>query len=609
MLDNDPLAGTSKPSYISSTADAQLAAVSDVPASPDSVNTVSSTNAAGESVLGGAGAVSTTVAGHALPPGAPPHSPEHMPGWSSTNFNLAPLPKSVKNGARDFHRKMRKTMNVASQIIDIIDVLYQVIDALQSDFNNLYKLLKVILVELLKQLQDIIVSLASTGIYMLPVLPDFKRGVKGTVKPGGFDAVLSKVTQKLVDPMDPNRPMFSDSDAVGGILAVLTAGTNVGDLVDNFNALGAFIKGFSIEEPALGELTAVAGLYRKPSSSTFTIGMTQPPGVRLTWKPPVGLYKATKYHVRRCKVSGGIPRTILVNGEWTIEKDANGNQVTDFVDAGFNGGKPFEMKSSRVSGMTYTDFEVTQGVTYFYRVVPVIGDVEQDGVRREATATVTVCIPDNEFTALLETPDGLRVGPNHGEKPDWQNQSLKELIGPALNEMLKSLIRVMGTLASLGDTATDAFADLLALMKRWVAKLKVLLEKIAAVLAALDKLKFAGGAAILKIEPNFNKGGGITRLSKMINSASMSASMRQDMKDNSGLCSITAAIFIVVGVPSPATFSALGVPNGTSAKLVSAGSMGATSDAAKKAWAMVSALFGDGGSTSASANAQPPAAG
>jgi hypothetical protein len=500
---------------------------------------------------------------------------------------------------------MRKTLNVASQIIAIVDALYQIVDALQSDFNNLYKAMQVILIDLLQELQTIIISLASTGIYMLPVLPDFKSGVKGVVKPGGFDAVLAKVQQKLVDPLDPNRPTFSDKDAVGGVLAVLTAGTNVGDLINNLDALGNFIKNFSVDQPGLGAFTAVPGLYVK---GAIPVPPVMHPGVRLTWKPAHGLYQADTYLITRCRVSGGVPDKYIsgkdANGGdvWSDTLGRDGKPVKIFYDPDFNGGKPVTLHASLISSMKYDDFEVVEGTTYFYKVRPVINGQVSEGLSKEAHATVVTCIPDSAVSQFLETPNGLKVGPNNGEKPDWQNISLKGLIGPALDEAFKSLVRLVGTLNSITNTASDAFNDLLNLMKHWIKQLQALLAKINAVLQALAALKFTGGAAIVKVDPDFSKGGGITRLSRMITSATMSNDMKTDMEQNSGLCAITAALFIVVGVPSADTFS-LTVPPADKAKFESAKAMGATKADASKAWDMISTLFGgSGGGTSASAS-------
>ena len=494
--------------------------------------------------------------------------------WSAASFDMNPIKGSIKD-VLDKRIYVNKTLNLVSSIISVIELVYDVINFLQTDFDNLYKVLNILLEQLLKQLQDALVTLASTGVYLLPITPDLSSMDTVFAPGGGAQGALDKMDRKLFDTKDPNRPIFNGAhDYVGGFVVVMTTGSNVGDLIDNLNKLGHLLEGLisrgAVDAPK--GVKATPGLYAKdikwnPDDLTEAADnalalVRRYPGVKLEWEHPKDLYNAQKYAILRCRSQKGTP---LLDSKGKPLTGPDGKPAYNFNDTAFNGPSvigpdglvsdyaPVLVDVPRGGKLSYTDFAVNDGMTYYYRVAPAFKSA--DGVRvvatalsQEAVAKVSTCVPDNDASKFVtETAAGFFDGVNEGDPPDWRNETLRSVLGPDLDLLFKKMAGFVEQFIGMTQTSSDHFEAQLENIKKFLARAKEFMAVVESVVQALEALKFSGGAMVLPLLP---KPTGLQGFAGRIKKAKMSEKLKKYLAENSDLCSVTFALLVVVGYPS-----------------------------------------------------------
>ena len=482
-------------------------------------------------------------------------------GWNSTQFQFSPIGKDTKKLLDKSSRVMHRAVGMADTLMKIVDLVMQIVNALQTDFTNIYKVLQILAKLLLTQLQEALIATASSGIYFLPVTPDMSS-LNSVFSPGGgFNGVMDKVNRKLFDTKDPNRPIFPGAnDYVGGLLVVLTTGSNVGDLVNNLDKLGRIA----------GDLIGGTSSSNPPEAVKATPCLRQKlgvgpklPAVELEWNNPKDTYNVDSYLVHRSRTKLGTP-VLDSNGAplvtLKLSDGTGGDPVTVYNDPSFNGGNPKLVKVSYLrKGLKFVDYDVNEGTTYYYRVSPMFPSseegylVEGRTLSRTAETTVVTCIPDTLLTSLItETPDGFMVGTNRGDAPDWHSTTMRSFLGADIDRLFKEMVGFTEGLLGFAETSSDHFELQLDNIKGFIASAKAFLATLDSLIAALESLKFSGGAMVLPLEP---KKTGLQGLSKRISSATMSGPLKKYIADNSDTCSTAFAMLIVVGCPSGDSFT------------------------------------------------------
>jgi len=458
-------------------------------------------------------------------------------------------------------------------LADILTAVLKLINVLQSDFNNLFKALEFLIKQLLNQVKELLISIASTGLYILPVLPDTSPLSRNYRPGGGFNAFKAKVNHGLTNTKDPNRPIFFDGDTLGGVVVALSAGSNHGDIVNDLEVLAKFINGFFDNDKIapVQNVEAVSGLYPVEreedrgfveASLDFVSDVTVAPkelGIKLTWSEPFDIQDVKFYYIYRAR-----------NFKGTAVRDSSGNKVksdkrpdgfggeflSEYRDYGFNAGKPVLINVEDSGTLEYIDFEVNYGETYYYKIVPAFKDSEDNlvqskmlskGVRAKAVG----CVEDGEFNKYFETPDGFLNGTPSGGAPYWQNVSLRDLFGDDFDELFRALARMVDRLFSVAETSSAHFNQFLDFIKEWLVKLQKLITLIRNVLEKLRAFKLSASAVSLVI-PSEN--GGIDGFRSRFNNAVIPDNLKEVLDSESDLCNIYGGFVLVAGTVTGDSF-------------------------------------------------------
>lgn len=512
----------------------------------------------------------------------------------AVSFKLNPFDKVWPQDAA------RKTVNGLETAIDTLEVaitaletINNLISLFQSDINNLFKVLEFAIQEVLDALEDTLVSIASTGIYAGFIPPDVDSS-SGRAAGGGFDKVMSQINHMLRNKQDPNRPIFMEGDLMGAAILVVTAGTNMGDLLNDIDKMYRFFGGGGTSPGRTRppkSLSAQPGLYypsEKDGSFIFenlgnlgkSILGVKVPGIKLSWGDPQDLPNIVGYRVYRSKSKGGTPvldsngNLIKVdrgNAEAAANQDKN---LRKYEDLAFNRGNPVEIS---VDGdLVFLDLEIIDGETYYYKVVPLFSaggseKVEVESVSLFASATAVTCLPENILQGTYETPDGLLEGVGPGEGPYWESVTLRGILGEPFDTFLNEVNKLADRLRGVAVSSEGHFDKMIEELKRWVSALQESLEVIKKVLESLKALQFSSNVLTLTIP---SERGGVDSLRRRINNAGFSKELEANLKTKS-TCEVYGGVILVAGVPTQDTLER--VPNTTreeSAKIKAAGNLG-----------------------------------
>jgi hypothetical protein len=472
-------------------------------------------------------------------------------------------------------------------IVDILETALNIINTIQTDYLNFYKALQFTIRQLLEQLQQLLVSISSTGIYILPVVPDISPLDSNYPPGGGFDAFRNKVNKSLFNRDDPNRPIFnSPGDIVGGVVIALVGGSNLGTLIKDLRVLSRFVSGLfdsdKVNPPK--SLQATPGIYKLRESGitrnnldpedsvSFFRDLAVGPqalGIKLSWDEPDGIVNAQWYKVFRSRSSKGDP-VYDENGEHARNPEASdgsgGELLYEYRDMSFNGGQPVIINSEGDSSLEFIDFDVIEGETYYYKVLLCFED-EDTFVRGEnpeefvdsslfsttVSATAAGCLPDSPFKDLLETPEGIVDGQASGTPPYWSNVTLRQVLGPELDQAFKALVGAVERLWGLVQTSSDHFNTFLDSVKDTLLTTRELLTLIQRVVQSLKDLQLSGSALSLWIDP---EEGGMPGFASRFNNADVPEDLQDVIYPNGDptICEIYGGFVALCGVPGPSSF-------------------------------------------------------
>lgn len=492
--------------------------------------------------------------------------------------------------------------------VAILEPILSVINTLQSDANSWYRPLKITAELLLEELRKTLASFASTGVYMLPIIPAeialgevfASKTVSGVPLSSALlsateavasatskthkrvSGLVSDVTRASNRKSDPNRPVFdSKGDYVGGAVFFLDSQvTSLADITKDIQALlrlfGKVIDVSRFRIKPAKNLSATAAMMQRSSASILkgegewssllraTVeGGNHYPAIQLSWdiEDMVALPGITGWHVYRLTTPYP-PVKYKKEGGKVVPETSGGVQVLDYTDVTFNGGKPAYVSylDSR-----FTDFDVQPGVTYYYWVTAVF----RTGIKEEfrdvepfsnmATATAINCIPRSAEIPLVQTPAGFKNGPLPDDPPYWHNLSLRDVMGEEIDTLFQSLYRTLRRLFASAETSSDHHEGLIRLLEEKLAQLREILDLAKGILDSLGTLKFSPSSWFLGLEP---RAGGMDNFLKRLKNAKVP---KQEALGSGGACSIYAAVVILVGWPGEGTASNLNVVSGDNA--------------------------------------------
>lgn len=490
--------------------------------------------------------------------------------WDSVSLNFNFLSDSKKAVAviQEFLGTLNKIAGLLSSVLKLVEVF-------TNDFKSLTSLLKVLVSKALASISAFLKDLENTGVYVLTVLPEFNEQNAAYFPPGGgFNGFKQKVTGALFNTKDPNRPDFSATSSVGGFVLVLSADTTdpaaIADLIENLRVLSNFFAGLlgSSQPASPVNVRAIPGLYSPAlldvKSSTVTVGqqlrggalnlvgISKKPGIKITWEDNPSLsvlntgQATTKYYVYRSTQREG---TVLGNDGKVLGKDGKkpdlanaklveGKFIKVFGNEGytdkdlFNNGKARIVYNSPLDNVNeIIDFDVLDGKEYFYVIVPAFGDVEEsflDNLDRSGffagkfglpspvvSAKSDSCIPE---TALnwIEYPGGKFVTVREGSGPFWETATVKSLLGPQTDKIIKSLTDMVNVLGASVENSNSSLQDFQRSFKKRIQNYLKIIDKIKRLLVVLESYKLVG--SVLALNLSIEKGG-IENFAKRFNSA------------------------------------------------------------------------------------------
>lgn len=483
--------------------------------------------------------------------------------WKVKKGSITPL---ASLGSSD---GLNKVVNGLEEVIDLIEVTIsivkatgKIINAFQTDVNNVFTVLSTLVQAVVTTLQEWAVSLSSTGIYALPMMPDTSPFDPSTPAGGGFKAVKAKVNHALTNKKDPNRPVFFEGDYLGACVFVCTAGTNAGNIIKDLSILARFFQGDEVAAKVspVQNLTATPGLYTKLSGEvdnllgdlgSSLLGVREP-GIKVSWSEPIGVPNITGYNIYRSKTAEGTPELDEDGNLVRVPSDSPfnaGRKVTSYIDYTFNGGKPVFVKNSSIVETDYLDWEVIDGEVYYYKVVPVLDDsngnkVEGEVISQFTSAKASSCIPSDLLEDMYETPDGLLRGKVDGDPPYWKNVTLRGLMGDSLDAALRYTQGLADRLKGVTVSSSDHFNNFIETLEDWVATSREFLERLKNILESLQAIQFSSDVMMLFIPA---EDGGIEGLKARINNAGFNTDMQEYFSDVDNNCTIYGGAMFVVG--------------------------------------------------------------
>ena len=519
--------------------------------------------------------------------------------------------------SEDYSEAARSALSGAGSVVGaleaavaILEPILTVINTLQSDANSWYRPLKVTAELLLDELRKTLASFASTGVYVLPVLPaelalgDIYASKKVSGVPlssalvsateavtgatGGSTkkvaGIVSDVSRAATRKSDPNRPVFDNKgDYVGGVIFFLDSQeSSLADITKDIQALlrlfGKVLDVSKFRVKPAKNLSATAAMVQKRATSMISLegdsdwssllratveGGNHYPAIQLSWDldDMVALPGITGWHVYRLTTPYPPVKYVKEKGE-TVPVTSNGVQVLDYTDVTFNGGKPVYVS---YLNRLYTDFEVQPGVTYYYWVTAAFRTSIKDEFKdvepfsNMATATAVNCIPRSAEIPIVQTPAGFMDGPLPDDPPYWHNLSLRDLMGEEIDTLFQSLYRTLKRLFASAETSSDHHEGIIRLLEEKLAQLRAILDMAKGILDSLETLKFSTSSWTLGLEP---REGGMDNFLKRMKNAKVP---KQEALESSGVCSIYAAVVLLVGWPGGGTASNLNLASGSNA--------------------------------------------
>lgn len=469
---------------------------------------------------------------------------------------LSPLTDDQLRQAKNVVSQAKSIVGMLQTALALAEAILKIVNALQSDIKNWYKPLKITAELLLEEIKKVLVSLASTGIYVLPVIPagvgledllvtvkDKVVGVSGGSTPEvpavPLGTALSEVgrqlaasTQRTSDTLksfntvlsgaafnksDPNRPIFDNAgDIVGGAVFFLDAQADIGDLIHDIQVLlklfGQVVDMGKLDLAPPSDLKATSVMAPKdgldpllnPSDSWFgdvvsgvMMNSNNYPAIKLTWSTDgVTIPLITGWFVYRLTTPVPPPK---FGKDGKPEVDAQGNTVLDYSDPDFNKGDPVFTGDSY-----YIDFDVEPGKSYFYWVAPAMkmGGKPTAGTRvsNGAGAKVVNCIPDEQKeVGIIETPAGFLPGAPTGSPPYWKNMTVRDLLGPQIDLLYKNIYESIMRLFASAETAVDQQNDLIELLKEKLAQLQEILDTTLKIIDTLGALRLSANSMYLSV--------------------------------------------------------------------------------------------------------------
>lgn len=407
--------------------------------------------------------------------------------------NIGKLSDTVKN----FLENLNNLNRIIIQVLKILRTF-------NSDLKSISNLIKFLIKKVADELKQFIESLASTGLYMSVIAPNFdKKFPKYTIPIyGGYQEFIKRVNATCLASSDPDAPRFYDKgDKVGGVIIAMLGGsedpTFLADMIQNFKILGDLF-GFTPPVPSPPKNFKVyPGFFNNPEEGIKNSG------IKITWEPaetPASYYR--------------IYRTAHPQG--TLKKlEQNGKIIQYRVYPMYNAERRYveEIKRNPLRlRYTYVDFDVEEGIDYYYQIFSVYGEGDQffsDNPLLEAMnspiatpmlrASARNCIPVSElekYTVLGINGELMLPVDLEG---DWQSITVRRLLGSTLDDLFVKIDALADKLTGLVDTSSNAISSYIKFFEKRIKILLNVVDKITEVTERLMNFNLRGTFMVMRL--------------------------------------------------------------------------------------------------------------
>jgi len=453
--------------------------------------------------------------------------------WDSWSLSLSlSNMQYAANAITTFLKQVDKLTRVVAQLLKVMQLF-------SGNVKSIAIFLQFITKALAKALKDLINSFASSGVYLSIIAPNFDRKAPKYTIPvyGGYREFISRVNATCTSSSDPDAPKFDNpKDKVGGVILAMLGGTNdpefLSNLVHNFKVLSEFF-GFQNPMPSPAKnFKATAGLFRKPGTSDKVFG------VQLTWDAPDN--PVTRYGIYRSTVPTGIPK--------------NPSPVIDGVEVNVMVLGEMIADAHNIPGKThyrYTDFDVKDGVTYYYKIYSMIGDTffEDNPLiedLRSPIATPIQAVTPRNCIPTLELAKYTTLGIN-GEflnfidlKSEWQSLTIRRLLGKSLDIVLHKIDDLADRIAGMVNTGSSATTEFIDFYAKKVSDILALVTEFSDIITRLMAFNMRGTFMVLKLPvQEGGMAGFVDRFNKASSLGDTTSGVQQSEQPNYTVAKIT----------------------------------------------------------------------
>lgn len=244
---------------------------------------------------------------------------------------------------REIRSIANSVSNIVGPLVSALELTNQVFEIIKLFVIDIDDVMKIMLEQVKKLIQDFINDLAATGLYVLYVLPG-KPGITPLTYPqyfrdlstsdfnifdpnnpswfdsvkGGYSSFVAKVVDSFDDPGDGNRPQFSNDGMVGGYVFMFDSGSIGPDDIAKF----------------IRSIQKLTKMFRSPFKVAF-----EPPSnvttfsanklVRVTFTPSASVLPK-EYFIFRSETQGGSVDTYEEQGQQLPYHDENGKPIRSY---------------------------------------------------------------------------------------------------------------------------------------------------------------------------------------------------------------------------------------------------------------------------------------
>lgn len=453
--------------------------------------------------------------------------------WDSWSLSLSlSNMQYAANAITTFLKQVDKLTKVVAQLLKVMQLF-------SGNVKSIAIFLQFITKALAKALKDLINSFASSGVYLSIIAPNFDRKAPKYTIPvyGGYREFISRVNATCTSSSDPDAPKFDNpKDKVGGVILAMLGGTNdpefLSNLVHNFKVLSEFF-GFQNPMPSPAKnFKATAGLFRKPGTSDKVFG------VQLTWDAPDN--PVTRYGIYRSTVPTGIPK--------------NPSPVIDGVEVNVMVLGEMIADAHSIPGKAhyrYTDFDVKDGVTYYYKIYSMIGDTffEDNPLiedLRSPIATSMQSVTPKNCIPVSELAKYTTLGIN-GEflnfidlKSEWQSLTIRRLLGKSIDIVLHKIDDLADRIAGMVNTGSSATTEFIDFYAKKVSDILALVTEFSDIITRLMAFNMRGTFMVLKLPvQEGGMAGFVDRFNKASSLGDTASGVQQSEQPNYTVAKIT----------------------------------------------------------------------